>query len=303
MDKQKIIKIAFIFLSIVLFLFLLTSYTKKAIKDVSQKANSSVQVFASNHAQIIFNEDVFKSYRICKKKTKKNKNIRNYVEYCEAILNEASIPDVDGYLTNISRKFYHYNWRSESFSNKHGRIIYKMNKQDKYLKSGQCYLMIAKRLGISIFTSFSLSVLFYFALILLQKFFTIVLKTFRSKVIAGGLLLMFLCWYYYYHYTMIIGKVGSGLALLTDKLALTEDFPVILKVIITILASLITYKEYKICKYSLWTIGFFLIALIFNPIIPVIPVLSTLKLTHFITTLCEIFFVIYLIKEYKSSND
>jgi len=300
-DKQKIIKIIFIILSVVLFLFLLISSIKKAIIEVSKKANATVQVFASNRAQMIFNEDVFRSYRLCKKREKTNKKINDYIKYCGTILNEVSIPD-EGYLTNISHKFYHYNWRSANFSNKYGRVVYIMNDKDKYLKSGQCFLMLANRFGIAIFKSFLLSVLFYFALILIKKLFTTVLKTTRIKIICGGLILMFLCWYYAYQYNMITGGSGDSLALLNGGLSLVGDIPVILKIMITILASLIVYKEYKICKYGLWTIGFVIIAFIFNPLIPVIPFLSVVGITRVVNTLCEIFFFIYLVKEYKSFN-
>lgn len=283
-----------------LFLFLLNSSVKKAIFEVSAKANASVQIFASEHAQFVFNKEVFKSYRLCKKKAKNNKNIHNYVEYCAYILDEAAIPD-DGYLTKISRKFYHYNWISETFSTKYGRVVYKMTAKDKYLKSKQCLFMLVNRFIVSLCTSFLFAVLFYFILVFLQRFFNTVLKSKLSRIIAGGLVLMVCCWYYAYQYNLGING-GNGAALIQGGLSLTGDIPVILKITVTALASLIIYKEFKINKYSIWVWSFLLIALIFNPVIPVFPLLSALGLTRFVNTLCEIFFVIYLIKEYKSFN-
>jgi len=299
-DKQKIIKIVFIILSIVLFLFLFTSATKKAIGDVSKEANASIQIFASEHAQIIFNKEVFKSYRLCKKRAKKNKNIHNYVEYCEAILNDASIPD-DEYLTHISRKFYHYNWLTEKFSIKSGKIVYAMTDKDNYLSSKQCLFMLANRITTSAFTSFMLSVLFYFSLILIQKLSKILFKKTLNKVIAAVGILMFLCWYYAYNFN-IDNASGGGMALMSTGVSLTTNIPAILKTIITILSVLIIYKEFKINKYSFWGIGFLIILFVFNPLFPIVQKLMPMGITNIINIICEIFFVVYLIKEYKSFN-
>lgn len=281
-----------------LFLFLLISSTKKAIVDVSKKANESVKVFASDNAQQIFNEEVFKSYHLCRKRAQKNKNINNSVESCEAILNEVSIPE-NGFLTKISHKFYHYNWLSEKFSTKNGKIVYKMTDKDKYLKSKRCFFMLAKKFVISIFTSSIFSVLFYFALILMQKLLNKLLNSTLSRRIGIGLFLFLLC-YCSYKFNLINGLGKGNLALINGGISLSGDLPVSLKVIITIFSSLIVYKEFKINKYSLWTVGFSLMALIFNPIIPIILFLTSLGIIHFVSTVCEIFFCIYLIKEYKS---
>jgi hypothetical protein len=299
-DKEKIIKIAFIILSVMLFLYLLTSSTKKAVLEVSKKANSSVQIFASNRAQVVFNEEVFRSYRFCKKRAKKNKNIHNYIEYCEGILNEASIPD-DGYLTNISRRLYHYNWLSGTYSTKCGRVVYKMTTKDKYLTPGQCWLMIINKFLASLATSVLLAVLFYFALGLLEKLTKILIKTTIGRIIGAVLLMIFAGVYFTYKFHTMSGG-GGGLALLNGNIPLSSDVPAILKIIITTLSALIVYKEFKVCKYSFWTIGFLLIAFIFNPVIPVVPVLESVGIAHFVNTLCEIFFLIYLFKEYKSFN-
>lgn len=301
MDKQKIVKIVFIVLSVTFFLFLLTSFTKKAILEVSKKANSSVQIFASKRAQIVFNYEVFRSYRICNKRTKNNKNVHNHIEYCKWILNEVSIPD-NGYLTNISRKFYHYNWLSGTYSTKYGRVVYKMTGKDKYLKPGQCWLMIFSKFLTSLCTSFLLAVLFYFILRLLEKLFKILLKNKIGRIIGIGLIVILACMYFAYKFNTISGGGGGGLALMNSNISLSSDFPAVLKIIIFTLSALIVYKEFKVCKYSFWTIGFSIIAFIFNPVIPVAPVLSSAGIIHLVNTLCEIFFFIYLFKEYKNFN-
>lgn len=301
MDKQKIIKIIFIFLSVMFFFSLLTSSTKKAAQEVSKKAGESVQVFATNRAQMIFNAEVFKSYRVCKKRARKNKDIKNYVAYCDDILNEISVPD-EGYLTEISPKYYHYNWLSETFSTKSGRLVYKMGKKDKYLKTGRCLLMFLNKFVVAFGLSLVLSVLFYFALLLLKKLSAILLKTKLSRIISSTLIAIFVLTYFTYKFNTLAGGGGVGSVLLNGDISLSSDVPVILKVMITALAALIVYKEFKVNKYSLWTIGFLVIAFIFNPLIPVIPVLATIGISHFVNLLCEVFFVMYLIKEYKSFN-
>lgn len=301
MDKQKIIKIVFMVLSVVLFFYLLSASAKKAYKEVSEKANSSIQVFATNHAQLIFNAEVFRDYRICKKRAKANKKVKNYIEYCSVVLNEASIPD-DGYLTNISRKYYHYNWLFETFSTKHGRFIYKMTKKDKYLSSNKCVFMLTSRLLMALGTSLLLSSLFYFALVLLQRLSRILLKNTLSRILTGVVVLIFCCCYFAYKFNTMGGEVGAGATLMNTDIALSNDMPAILKVIITALAGLIFYKEFKVNKFGLWTIGFLVIAFVYNPLIPVIQALASVGLGNFINTLSEIFFFIYLIKEYKSFN-
>ena len=284
-----------------LFLYLLTSSTKKAVLEVSKKANSSIQIFASNRAQVVFNDEVFRSYRLCKKRAKNSKNIHNYVEYCAGILNDASIPE-DGYLTNISRKFYHYNWLSGTYSTKYGRVIYKMTSKDKYLNPGQCLLMIINKFLTSLAKSVLLAVLFYFTLGLLEKLAKILLKTTIGRIIGAVLLLIFAGVYFTYKFNTMSGGGGGGLALLGGNMPLSNDVPAILKIIITTLSTLIVYKEFKVCKYSFWTIGFLIIAFIFNPFIPVVPFLESVGIAHLVNIICEIFFIIYLFKEYKSYN-
>lgn len=301
MDKQKIIKIVFMALSVMLFFYLLSASTKKAYSDVSAKANASTQVFATNHAQLIFNAEVFRDYRVCKKRAKANKKVKNYIEYCSAVLNEASIPD-DGYLTNISRKYYHYNWLFETFSTKHGRFIYKMTKKDKYLSSNKCIFMLTSRLLMALGTSLLLSSLFYYALILLQKLAKILLKNTLSRVLTGIAVLFFICGYFAYKYNVMGGEAGVGFNIMNGDISLTTDIPVILKIMITALAGLICYKEFKINKLGLWTIGFLIIAFLYNPIVPVVQVLASVGLGGFVNSLSELFFVIYLVKEYKSFN-
>lgn len=300
MDKQKIIKIGLIVLSIMFFLFLLTSSMKKAILDVSKKANSSVQVFASEHAQIVFNNEVFREYRICKKRAKKDKKIKNYIEYCGFVLDEAVIP-YDGYLDNISRKYYHYNWLSGTYVTNYGRIVYKLTDKDKYLKPFQCLLMLLNKFFASFCTSFLLAVAFYFALNLLLKLIKILLKSIAGRIFLGVLIAVilgvgFMCKFY-----STGDGSGSDLVLSNNIAASSEDMPVFLMAMIAILAALIVYKEFKVCKYTLWTIGFSLIAFIYNPLIPVIHFLWSVGLGHLTNILSEIFFVSYLIKEYKSS--
>lgn len=301
MDKQKIIKIAFMVLSVVLFFYLLSASSKKAYWTVSEKANASIQVFATNHAQLIFNAEVFRDYRVCKKRAKGNKKVKNHIEYCSAVLNEASIPE-DGYLTNISRKYYHYNWFFETFSNKHGKFIYKMTKNDKYISANRCVFMLTAKLLMALGTSLLLSSLFYFALILLQKLAKILLKTTKSRILTGIVLLIFCCGYFAYKYTIMSGESGTSLNLISSDISLSTDIPIVLKIIVTILAGLIFYKEFKVNKFSLWTIGFLTIAFVYNPFISVIQALAVVGLGSFVNTLSELFFVIYLIKEYKSFN-
>lgn len=299
MDKQKIIKIVFMFLSLVLFLNLFAASTKKAYREVSEKANSSIQVFATNHAQLVFNAEVFRDYRICKKQAKNNKKIKNYIEYCSAILNEASIPE-DGYLVNISRKYYHYNWLFETFSIKKGKFVYKMTQKDKYLSSNRCIFMFTSRIMMALGMSLLLSGLFYFALVLLQRLAKILLKNTLSRILTGVVLLIFCCCYFAFKYNIFGGDEGTGAILMNSDISLSNDIPAILKIIITTLAGLIFYKEFKINKVSLWTIGFLTIAFVYNPIISIFQVLSSIGLGNFVNTFSELFFVIYLIKEYKS---
>lgn len=299
MNKQKIIKIVFMFLSLVLFFNLFAASTKKAYREVSEKANSSIQVFATNHAQLVFNAEVFRDYRTCKKQAKTNKKIKNYIEYCSSVLNEASIPE-DGYLINISRKYYHYNWLFETFSTKNGRFVYKMTKKDKYLSSNRCVFMLTSRMIMGLGTSLLLSGLFYFALVLLQRLAKILLKSTLSRVLTVVAVLIFCCCYFAFKYSIMGGDEGTGTMLVSSDVALSNDMPVILKIMITILAGLIFYKEFKINKVSLWTIGFLTIALVYNPIIPIVQVLASIGLGNFVNTFSELFFVIYLIKEYKS---
>lgn len=299
MDKQKIIKIVFALLSVVLFFYLFTASTKKAYREVAEKANSSIQVFATNHAQLVFNAEVFRDYRTCKKRSKGNKKIKNYLEYCGIILNEASIPE-DGYLTNVSRKYYSYNWFFETFSNKNGKFVYKMTKKDKYLSSNRCLFTLVSKMLMALGTSLLLSGLFYFALVLLQRLAKILLKTTMSRVLTGIAVLLFCCGYFAYKYSIEGGGGGTGLNLMSGDIALSTDIPVVLKIMITIMAGLIFYKEFKVNKIGLWTIGFLLIALIFNPIIPILQLFAAIGLGSFVNTLSELFFVIYLVKEYKS---
>lgn len=296
MDKQKIIKIGLIILSIMFFLFLLTSSMKKAILEVSEKANSSVQIFASEHAQVVFNNEVFREYRICKKRVKNEKKIKNYIEYCGFVLDEAAIPD-DGYLNKISRKYYHYNWMSGTYATRYGRIVYKLTDKDKYLKPLQCWLMLLNKFLASFFTSFLLTVGFYFTL----KLINILLKSTLGRIFLGVLIAIILGVGFMYKFHTVGGDGGGDLALHGTKIASSGDVPVLLKVLITTLAALIAYKEFKVCKYSLWTIGFLLIAFIYNPLIPVIQLLSSVGLVHWVNILGEIFFISYLIKEYKNS--
>lgn len=299
MDKQKIIKIAFAALTVMLFFYLLTGSTKRAYKVVSEKANSSIQVFATNHAQLVFNAEVFRDYRACKKKSKGNKKIKNYVEYCSVVLNDVSIPE-DGYLTTISRKYYRYNWFFETFSDRHGKFVYKMTKKDKYFSSNRCVFMLFSKLLMALGTSLLLSGLFYFALVLLQRLSKILLKSTISRILTGIAVLLFCCGYFAYKYNIDGGGGGTGLNLINGDIALSTDIPVVLKIMITVLAGLIFYKEFKVNKLGLWTIGFLLIAIIFNPVIPIIQFFAMIGLGSFVNTLSELFFVIYLIKEYKS---
>lgn len=286
-------------LSVVLFFYLLTASTKRAYREVSEKANSSIQVFATNHAQLVFNAEVFRDYRTCKKRAKGNKKIKNYLEYCGIILNEASIPE-DGYLTSVSRKYYKYNWLFETFSDKHGKFTYKMTKKDKYLSSNRCVFMFVSKMLMAIGTSLLLSGLFYFALVLLQRLAKILLKTTMSRVLTGVAVLLFCCGYFAYRYSIEGGGGGTGFNLMNGDISLSTDIPIVLKIMITTLAGLIFYKEFKVNKVGMWTIGFLLIAIIFNPIIPIISVFASIGLGSFVNTLSELFFVIYLIKEYKS---
>lgn len=286
-------------LSVVLFFYLLTASTKRAYKEVSEKANSSIQVFATNHAQLVFNAEVFRDYRTCKKRSKSNKKIKNYLEYCGIILNEASIPE-DGYLTNISRKYYRYNWLFETFSDKHGKFTYKMTKKDKYISSNRCLFMFVSKMLMALGTSLLLSGLFYFALVLLQRLAKILLKTTLSRILTGIAVLLFCCGYFAFRYSVEGGGGGTGFNLMSGDISLTTDIPVVLKIMITTLAGLIFYKEFKVNKVSMWAIGFLLIAIIFNPIVPIIQIFVMIGLGSFVTTLSELFFVIYLIKEYKS---
>lgn len=299
MDKQKIIKIAFMVLSVVLFFYLLTASTKRAYREVSEKANSSIQVFATNHAQLVFNAEVFRDYRNCKKRAKGNKKIKNYVEYCSAVLNEVSIPE-DGYLTNVSRKYYSYNWFFETFSNKKGKFTYKMTKKDKYLSSNRCLFTFVSKILMAIGTSLLLSGLFYFAMVLLQRLTKILLKTTMGRVLTGVAVALFCCVYFAYKYSIEGGGGGTGLNLMNGDISLSTDIPVVLKIMITTMAGLIFYKEFKVNKIGLWTIGFLLIAIVFNPFIPIIQVFASIGIGGFVNTLSELFFVIYLIKEYKS---
>lgn len=299
MDKQKIIRIAFAALTIMLFFYLLTGSTKRAYREVSEKANSSVQVFATNRAQMAFNAEVFRDYRTCKKRSKDNKKIKNYLEYCGIILNEASIPE-DGYLVNISRKYYKYNWFFETFSDEHGKFVHKMTKKDKYLSSNRCLFMLVSKMLMALGTSLLLSGLFYFALVLLQRLAKILLKTTLSRVLTGIAILIFCCAFFAYKYSIEGGGGGTGLNLMSGDISLSTDIPIVLKIMITTLAGLIFYKEFKVNKIGMWTIGFLLIAIIFNPIIPIIQLFAMIGLGSFVNTLSELFFVIYLIKEYKS---
>lgn len=299
MDKQKIIKIAFAVLTVVLFFYLLTGSTKRAYKAVSEKANSSIQIFATNHAQLVFNAEVFRDYRNCKKRAKSNKKIKNYVEYCSAVLNDASIPE-DGYLTNISRKYYKYNWLFETFSDKHGKFVYKMTKKDKYLSSNRCVFMFVSKMLMAIGTSLLLSGLFYFALVLLQRLSKILLKSTLSRILTGVAVLIFCCGYFAYKYSIEGGGGGTGLNLMNGDISLSTDIPVVLKIMITTLAGLIFYKEFKVNKLGLWTIGFLVMAIVFNPIISIFQVFAAIGLGGLVNTLSELFFVIYLVKEYKS---
>lgn len=302
MGKQKIIKISFAILSVVLFLYLLTTSVKKAISDVSIVANASVQIYATNHAQQVFNAEVFRDYRACKKRAKKNKNIKNYVEYCGNILNEASIPD-EGYLINISRKYYHYNWLSGTFSDKRGRIVYRLKKKDNYLRAGACLSMLASKIFASLFINVLLSILFYFALNLLKAFSTVFFKPIRNRVISGIIALTALIWYFLCRYNDISGGDAGRAILLDGGVYSAGDLSILLKMMITMFAALLVFKEFKIGRYSFWTICFAIIALIFNPLVPVFQFLTYIKLNHITNTLCEIFFVFYLIKEYKMNKN
>ncbi len=299
MDKQKIIKIAFATLTVILFFYLLTGSTKRAYRDVSKKANSSIQIFATNHAQLVFNAEVFRDYRTCKKRAKDNKKIKNHLEYCSVLLNDASIPE-DGYMKNVSRKYYNYNWLLETFSDKHGKFVYKMTKKDKYLSSNRCVFMLASKILMAIGTSLLLSGLFYFALVLLQRLAKILLKNTLSRVLTGIAVLLFCCGFFAYKYSIDGGGGGTGFNLMSGDISLSTDIPVVLKIMITTMAGLIFYKEFKVNKIGLWTIGFLLIAIIFNPVVPIIQVFAAIGLGSFVNTLSELFFVIYLIKEYKS---
>lgn len=298
MDKQKIIKNLFIIFSVVLFVFSFVKLAKKAVFDVSNIASSSVQVFATNRAQTIFNLDVFREYRACKIKAKKNAMVHDYVRYCIGILNNAAVPK-EGYLQNISSKFYHYHWLSETFSNKYGRIVYKMDKKDIYLSKWQCLFMLAGKFCYAFLTSLILSILCYLGLIFLQKF---ALKSVKTRILLGGIIMMALFWGFAYKLNVSSGGGAGGNILLSGGDAYVGDLPVLLKFIITILSTLIVYKEFKICKYSFWTIGFALMVFVYNPIIPIVKFLTYIKLSHIVNKLFQAFFAIYLIKEYRNSN-
>lgn len=302
MDKQKIIRLILVLLSVLLFLFLFISSTKKAVREVSKKANASVQIFADTRAQVIFNREVFKNYYSCKKRAKKNKSIHNYTKYCSYIVDEAAIPD-NGYLTKISRKFYHYNWLSETFSTKDGRLVYKMTNKDKYLKTSQCLFMLLKKIATAFCLDLLLSGLFYFVLIFLKSKSGVWFKTVRSKIICAVLILMALCWYFTFTYSLPGEESGVGTVMLNGSLdSSMGDISLFVKFIITIFAGLLVVKESRVCKHSLWVILFSVIIIIYNPIVPVTQALVAIKMSHIVNILCEIFFIVYLVKEYKSYN-
>ena len=64
--------------------------------------------------------------------------------------------------------------------------------------------------------------------------------------------------------------IGSAILLTLALLPLPYGYYTVLRIVITLSATLLAYKDYQLeNKASVWGVGFVIIAILFNPLIPI----------------------------------
>lgn len=301
MDNLKITKIIFILLTAVFFLVFTILFVEPAYREVSKKAEDSIQIALNEDTKKIFYDNILNKYSQCKIKTEKHKRVHKHFKNCEKILKEMALIDNDKkVLTNISKYYYSYNWQEEYFLSLSGKIVYKMTDKDQYLTSKQCWNIFIKKIIIAVFKSFILSLMFYFVLVSIQDFLKDATKNYLKLGIYLGLFLITFFGMYSSSFDFT-KELGQGVPNLPgNNFNLPHTIGVDIKIIVTILAGLIIYKEFYFSKPGFWFWGFCIIAIIFNPVIP-IPI--GYKIVNFVNLIVLIFFFSYLVKEYNNSKN
>lgn len=296
MDKNRIIKLAFLVLSGLFFVILASMYAVSINHRILKEAEFSVQIHANKETYKIFNEKIVSYYYSCMNKSKENQKIYNDYKSCDEILDAAAVVE-DEFLVNIPFDFYNYNWFSEQFSDKNGNVVYKMTIEDKYSTRLHCLKRFAQGMSFAIPISLICSIVFYFILVLIKNFVEFLIKKCPRKFLYALAALIIIYLGYNFSFNLMNQSTSNTLMNFNKAVMLPAGTDIVFKIIVDIFCALLIYKEIRFGKLGFWFYTFFIIAIIFNPIVPV---LVGIEMNGFINIFIGIVLLVYLAKEYKN---